>query len=412
MAKRRPRPAQPAKRSPWLPAIAAGCVLGVVVIAGVSGGGQGDASPPASLDASLGAVDVTGGPMVTQPPVVTESTAVPVLKTTLAAPIAKGTFGDDVKQLQQRLTDLGFAPGPIDSMFGTGTQQAVWAWKKLVGGMTWQDLEFSNSATVVTPEIWSKMQDPVVIQPRRPQPAGTTHVEIYLPLQVLAVFTDNKPTLIAHISSGLLDPTGQPAEFCATATYDTDENGNPLDPPVERDICADAKTPGGVFKFTRRYDGKRVSPLGGMLNPVYFNYGIAVHGAQNVPTHPASHGCVRLNNDIAAYFPSLVSKRDLVYVWGHDGKEPEYYSDAESKPSFNRNDPNATTTTSSTTTVATVATVASQAPVTTTKPVPTTTAKPAPTTTAKPAPATTAIPVTTQPAPATTASAVVTTLAP
>jgi hypothetical protein len=370
-------------------------VLAVVVVAGVSGGGKGDASTPTTLDPSFGAVDSSVGTVVTQPPVVTDSTAVAVVKTTFAQPIAKGAFGGDVKQLQQRLTDLGFAPGPVDGQFGSGTQQAVWAWKKLVGGMTWQDLDYSNSATVVDNETWSKMQDPVTIQPRRPLGAGRTHVEIYLPLQVLAVFTDDKPTLIAHISSGQLDEAGNPKEFCETATYDTDENGIPLDPPVEKAICADAKTPGGVFKFTRRYEGKRVSPLGGMLNPVYFNYGIAIHGAQNVPTEPASHGCVRVNNEIAEFFPGLVKNRDLVYVWGHDGKEPEYYSKAESLPSFNRLDPNATTTTSSTTTSTTLA------PATTVKPTATTT-KPASTTT---------VAVTTTVAPTTTV-AVTTTVAP
>jgi hypothetical protein len=357
-------------------------VLGVVIIAGVSGGGEGDASTPTTLDPALGPIEATV-PVVTQPPVVTPSSEVAVEKTTFGRAIAKGSFGEDVRELQQRLTDLGFAPGPIDGMFGSGTQQAVWAWKKLVGGMTWQDLDYSNSATVVTPETWSKMQDPVVIQPRRPQGPGTTHVEIYLPLQVLVVFKDDAPELIAHISSGELDEQGNPITFCEEALYDTDENGEPLDPPVEKAICAEAKSPGGVFKFTRRYEGKRTSPLGGMLNPVYFNYGLAVHGAENVPTHPASHGCIRVNNDIAEYFPSLVAKGDRVYVWGHDGKEPEYYSRAESLPSFNRPDPNATTTTSSSTTLPPATTVASQAP-TTTKPSPTTTAKPAATTTVVP----------------------------
>jgi peptidoglycan hydrolase-like protein with peptidoglycan-binding domain len=401
MAKR--KPSAPPKRNPWLPAIAAACVLGVVIAAGVSGGGQGDASTPTTLDPDLGAVDAPTVPLVTQPPGVTDSTEVPVVKTTITESLKRGSYGDDVKQLQQRLTDLGFAPGPVDGAFGEGTQQAVWAWKKLVGGMTWQDLDYSDSATVVTPETWSEMQDPTTIAPRRPQPAGATHVEIYLPLQVLAVFTDNAPTLVAHISSGILDEAGNPKEFCETATYDTDEYGEPLDPPVEKAICADAKTPGGVFKFTRRYEGKRVSPLGGMLNPVYFNYGIAIHGAENVPRAPASHGCVRLNNEIAEYFPSLVKTRDLVFVWGHDGKEPEYYSKNESLPSFNRPDPNATTTTSSTTTTTTVA---SQAP-TTTKPTPTTTTKPAVTTTVAP---TTVAPTTTAALPTTTAGEPTTTI--
>jgi L,D-transpeptidase catalytic domain/Putative peptidoglycan binding domain len=374
-------------------------VLLIVVAAGVSGGGEGDASntttgpggsPAGSIDPTASAVAVPS----TQLSIGAESTLAPVVKTNLAQPLAKGSFGDDVKLVQQRLADLGFAPGTIDGQFGSLTQQAVWAYKKLVGGFTYQELNSSNNKTVVTDELWQKMQDPIVVQPRRPQGvAGRTHVEVYLPLQVLAVFTDDRPVFIAHISTGELDPTGQPVEFCEEATFDTDENGEPLDPPVTKAVCADSKTPGGIFKIRRFYDGKRVGPLGGMLNPVYFNYGIAIHGAENVPTAPASHGCVRIHNQLAEVFPGLVAKGDRVFVWGHDGKEPEYYSRAESLPSFNRPDPNATTTTTTTTTVATTevptaTTVKSSAPTTTKPPattVPTTTTTIATTTTSPPA---------------------------
>ena len=148
-------------------------------------------------------------------------------------------------------------------------------------------------------------------------------------------------------------------------TYDTGPNGEPLAEPVTKEECADAKTPGGVFRFTRRYEGKRTGPLGGMMNPVYFNYGIAIHGADNVPLEPASHGCVRLNQTIAKVFPSMVAKGDLVYVWGQDGKEPEHYSRRDSLPSFNYANPDATTTTESTTT--TVAPTTVPAPATTVK---------------------------------------------
>jgi hypothetical protein len=382
-----------------LPAIAAACVLGVVIIAGVSGGGKGDASSPTTLDASLGAVDSSlTVPAVTQPAVVTDPAAPQVVKTVFTESLGRGSYGDDVKQLQQRLKDLGFAPGPIDGSFGAGTQQAVWAWKKLVGGMTWQDLNYSQSATTVTPELWSKMQDNTVIQPRRPLP-GKTHVEIYLPLQVLVVFTDDKPTLIAHIASGELDEQGNPMHWCEVVEYNTDNQGRALDEIIERDECAYSKTPGGIFRFGFRYEGQRLGPLGGMYNPVYFNFGIAVHGAQKVPTKPASHGCIRINMDIAEYFPSLVKKGDRVYVWGHDGKEPENYSKSESLPDFNKPNPNSTSTTSSSSTSTT--TVASETP-TTANPAATTTVKPVATTTSTtqpPAPTTVAptVPVVTTP---------------
>jgi hypothetical protein len=246
-----------------------------------------------------------------------------------------------VKQVQQRLTDLGFAPGPVDGQFGGGTQQAVWAYKKLIGGLTFQQLAASDNASAVDNELWQQMQDPIVIQPRRPMGAGRRHVEIYLPLQVMVVFTDDKPTLVTHIASGELDASGQPMYWCEKTTYDTDADGSPLPEPVVKQECAYSKTPGGIFRFRRKVEGNRVGPLGGMYNPVYFNYGIAVHGAKDVPREPASHGCIRINMDIAEYFPDLVKVGDAVYVWGHDGKEPEGYTRNESLPSFNQPDPNA-----------------------------------------------------------------------
>ena len=190
-----------------------------------------------------------------------------------------------------------------------------------------------------------------------------------MPEQVLIVFKNNVPQLITHISTGEQNPDGTPKKWCEILTLDTDANGEPLPEPVTKDECADAKTPGGVFRFTRRYEGKRVGPLGGMMNPVYFNYGIAVHGADNVPLEPASHGCVRLNQTIAKVFPSMVAKGDLVYVWGQDGKQPEQYSRNDSLPSFNYANPDATTTTTSTTTTTTTVPR-------TTVPAPTTTVKP------------------------------------
>jgi lipoprotein-anchoring transpeptidase ErfK/SrfK len=358
------RPPRSTDARPWLPAIAAGLVLAMVIGIGVFLGDNGTnvGAEPSTL-VTTPATDRNGiiAPVATTAPPVIAPTAPP-----LAAPISLGSAGEDVRRVQERLAQLGFQPGPADGQFGAGTQQAVWAFKKLVGNVAWEDFAARDDQTVVTDDVWQQMADPSVrFLPRRP--GSGTHVEIYLPQQVMAVFRDDVPIFISHISSGELRPDGEPATFCETATYDTDENGNTYPEPVTKQVCAEAKSPGGVFSFRRYHDGNRVSPLGGMKNPWYFNYGIAIHGAQNVPTRPASHGCIRISNSLADVFPDLVERGDAVYVWGHDGKEPEQYSERESLPSFNRPDPNATTTTTSTTTTTTTTTVppATTAPPTT-----------------------------------------------
>ncbi len=372
-----PRRSRSTDTNAWFPAIAAGLVLALVVGIGIFVGGNGT-----DVDADAPVTDATntGGSVPESPegivnPVTTTTGDQPPAAAPLAAPLSLGSAGEDVRRVQERLTELGFQPGPADGQFGAGTQQAVWAFKKLIGTLQWEDFAARNDQTVVTDEVWQQMADPNVrFVPRRP--GAGTHVEVYLPQQVMAVFRDDEPIFITHISSGELDADGKPATFCETATYDTDENGNPYPEPVTKQVCAEAKSPGGVFSFRRSYDGNRVSPLGGMKNPWYFNYGIAIHGAQNVPTQPASHGCIRISNTLADVFPELVERGDRVYVWGHDGKEPEQYSERESLPSFNRPDPNATTTTSTTTTTTpstTTPTTVAPTPVATTAPTTTST---------------------------------------
>ena len=303
-----------------------------------------------------------------------ETTAAPAAPTSAAAPVplsrtlGPGVAGDDVTRLQQRLVDLGLDPGPVDGQFGPATQMSVWAYQKLVMGL-------SGTAVTgkVTPELWAKMEEALTIRPQRPD-ATATHLEVYLPSQTAVLFQDGKARLITHISTG----TGK--EWC------------------EEGYCSVAITPGGVYEFGRRVDGWDDSVLGQLYNPVYFNYGVAIHGAYNVPLYPASHSCVRIPMHIARYFPSLVKRGDQVFVF--DGvKDPEVYG--AQPPPFNTKDPNATTTTSTTTT-----TVPNT---TTTKPGATTTSPPGATTTAVPTP-TTAPPAT--PPAATTTTAVATTQAP
>ncbi|MEY2554529.1 MAG: hypothetical protein QOC57_2389 [Ilumatobacteraceae bacterium] len=345
---RRRRAGAPPPVARWLPVIAGVGVLVVVIVAGISG--SGGASSPDTVASTIagGAAAETSVAGGTAAPIVV-NTDPAIVKTNLTHSLAKGNAGDDVKALQQRLTDLGFAPGPIDGIFGSGTQQAVWAYEKLI-----LKTPRSQATGRVTNDMWLGMQDSITIPARRPTGAGTTHVEIYVPEQVAIVFKDDAPELIIHISTGVQNSDGTPQKWCETVTYDTGPNGDPLPAPVTKEECADAKTPGGIFHFTRRYDGKRTGPLGGMMNPVYFNYGIAMHGADNVPLEPASHGCVRMNQTIAKVFPSMVKNGDAVFVWGQDGKQPDQYSRRESLPSFNYANPDATTTTTSTTTTTTL----------------------------------------------------------
>lgn len=323
----------------WLPAIGAATVLIAVVLVGV--GASGDESPG----------DGGGVTTTTVAQVVTGATYKPVPKVPLSQTLGRGAAGPEVQMIQERLIELAFDPGVADGAFGARTQQAVWAFEKLVMGVP-----FDQVTGKVTKDMWSRMQDPLLILPRRPN-ATPNHTEVYLPQQVLIVFHDDVPVLVTHISSG----DGE--EWCEEVTISPGELGNESGAQaIKRGVCGVSWTPGGVFKYYRLYLGRRESQLGGMYNPVYFNFGIAVHGSKEVPKYPDSHGCIRIPMHISDYFQTLVTKGEQVFVF--DGvKEPEEYG--AQAPIWNKSDPNYTTTSTSTTSPPTTST---KAPTTTVPP--------------------------------------------
>ncbi len=292
------------------------------------------------------------------PDVVVDTSSVPLNTVPLERTLGLGMKGDDVLRLQQRLKDLRFDPGPLDGEFGQNTVQAVWAFEKLV-----MSVPREHATGVVTPSTWAIMQSNLIIQPRRIADSPS-HVEIYLPEQVLIVFKKEEPVLVTHISSG----TGVP--WCEEVKIDPGEEGNKTEEQISIGICGEAVTPPGIFYFYNRRTGMRETKLGSLYNPVYFNYNIAVHGAILVPLKPASHGCVRIPMSVARYFPALVAYGDRVYVF--DGiKEPEEYGSPI--PPFDKPDPNHTTIAASTSLPTTVVTVPTVSTTTTVSSVTTTT---------------------------------------
>ena len=202
----------------WLPAAAAGGLLAIVVVAGVAlGGGGGDESAPAVTAESVAFANSVPASVDV---IATVETAVPVTKTVLSRTLSKGMAGDDVAEVQQRLTDLGFWPGPIDGYFGDETRRSVWAYEKLVLGVP-----FDEPTGAVTPDMWTDMQDPFVIQPRRTD-STPNHTEIYLPEQVIAVFQNDVPVMISHMSSG------DNEDWCEEVTISPGEYNNPGDEPL------------------------------------------------------------------------------------------------------------------------------------------------------------------------------------
>ncbi len=272
--------------------------------AGATAGDEADdttGAPAAEPTTAVGAGTTpvsTAAPTTVAVPTTTTSTTVPAPTTTTTtttpyqegAPtglalevgdLTSGSKGLRTFALQKALKGLKFDPGEPDGAFGLKTTMAVWAYQALRG---------LPSDGVVRPLLEADILTAAPPAMLRPD-LGPTHSEVDLDKQVLLVFRDGVLQLVTHVS------TGSGRAYC--------ENGN----------CGDALTPPGEFAYQRRIAGWRVAPLGRLYNPVYFNGGIAVHGAPSVPDRPASHGCVRIPMHIAEYFPSLVQNGEPISVF-------------------------------------------------------------------------------------------------
>jgi lipoprotein-anchoring transpeptidase ErfK/SrfK len=261
-----------------------------VLVSACSTGGDGVRTADSATSLPATSAPSTTEATTTEAPTTTEATTtttVPVDPTTVAETgvLKSGSVGTRTRAIQESLKFQRYDPGEPDGKFGLKTTQAVWAFQALNG---------LAKDGVVGPETEAAIlaaKPQVMLRPE----LGPTHVEVDLTRQVMIVWRDGAPKLITHVS------TGSQVPYCE----DTDEGRN----------CGNAVTPEGTYQFGRRVEGWRVAPLGKLYNPVYFNGGIAVHGAPSVPNHPASHGCVRISMSIAEYFPSLVNTGDAVVVF-------------------------------------------------------------------------------------------------
>ena len=227
-------------------------------------------------------------PEVAAPVTTTSTTAPPVTTTTVPLPPApppgfgNGDKGPEVMALEQRLFDLKYDPGKVDGTFDWATHYAVMAFQKVQG------IPRSGRATHDVMDMLTRVGAPGPMLPD----GGATRVEVDLKRQMLQLYVNGELNRVLSVS------TGSGKRYC-----------------VDGD-CAKAVTPGGSFKVSRRITGWRTSRLGRLYNPLYFNGGIAIHGAPSVPAHPASHGCVRIPMHSAEWFPGAVPNGTPVYVIG------------------------------------------------------------------------------------------------
>jgi N-acetylmuramoyl-L-alanine amidase len=176
--------------------------------------------------------------------------------------LRSGMSGPDVTYLQRRLQALHYDVPAATGTFNYDTVHAVIAFEKV------QRLTRDG---VVSAVVWSHLGRPIV--PRLLHPlSGVGAVEVDLTRQVLFYAVNGAIVRILDVSTGggytFIDSSGQPAK---------------------------AITPEGHFSIRYKIDRWVTSKLGTLYRPAYFNNsGYAIHGEGEVPSYPASHGCVRI----------------------------------------------------------------------------------------------------------------------
>jgi lipoprotein-anchoring transpeptidase ErfK/SrfK len=198
----------------------------------------------------------------------------------LGHPSRQGPTSAEIKEAEQRLSDLGYWTGPIDGSFDESSRQALIAFQKIegrkrTGRLTATELEALRLA-------------------ERPVPVDSTypHIEVDLKRQVLMVVdASGQATYIVPVCSG--------------------NEGSYWD----HGQMHRAHTPRGTFKVVRKISGWRRSSLGLLYYPNYIVNGIAIHGSPSVPAFPASHGCIRIPMFAAKELSEMTPVGTIVVVY-------------------------------------------------------------------------------------------------
>jgi N-acetylmuramoyl-L-alanine amidase len=178
-----------------------------------------------------------------------------------------GDTGTFVRLLESRLVELDYRlAGAKNGRYDFRTADAVVAFHKV------QAMARSFAVRVAT---WRRLAEP-----RRPQPRRTWrgfHVEVDQTRQVLYMVRDGEIEDVLHVSTG-----------------------------------AGGATRDGTFRVHRKIAGFSPNRL---YYPSYFDGLRALHGWTEVPTYPASHGCVRIPYWNAKWVYARVDYGDRVVVY-------------------------------------------------------------------------------------------------
>lgn len=161
------------------------------------------------------------------------------------------------REAEQLLAGLGYWTGRVDGVFDPATRFALVAFQK------WERRPITGRLTIDELNAIRNASRPA------PRDGDYEHVEVDIDRQVLLLIDGKGGILVLPVSTGTDKPF----------FYDGQESI--------------AYTPRGRFVVYDKTLG-RDEMFPGVYYPNYISGGIAIHGYENVPGQPASHGCIRI----------------------------------------------------------------------------------------------------------------------
>jgi hypothetical protein len=164
-------------------------------------------------------------------------------------------------------------------VFDAGSRSALiafqkWEGRAVTGKLTSEEVEAMKTATAPTP-----------------RDGGYEHVEVDIDRQVLMLVGEDGVSRVLPVSTG---------------------NGKQF---MDLGQMSVAYTPRGRFVVYDKTYGWENGDLGSVYYANYITGGVAIHGYLNVPTTPASHGCIRIPMFAAREVSRLLPVGTIVLVY-------------------------------------------------------------------------------------------------
>lgn len=196
-----------------------------------------------------------------------------------------GDSGDDVVALQQALSEAGFYHFEIDGEFGRTTSSAVVAFHKYLGvdrTDVFHGLDWIRLAMLPDPDLPARWNE-------------SDYIEVDITRQLLFLIKDNQVAQILPVSTG------------GGYTYISERTGK----------AALAATPLGDFRLKWHQTTWVCDEATGWCVYKYWAFTdyYGVHGYRQVPTYPASHGCVRIETWDADWIEPLLAVGMPIHIW-------------------------------------------------------------------------------------------------